>query len=768
MLGVMIVVAAFLRFAWLDTVPPGMTHDEAAFGAEAEIILNGEWPIYFTLGYGHEPFYSYFVAAAFVLFGHTVTVMRATAAAFGLVLVPLTYLFARLVFSNRHPFGDQGGIDGPQNRMFGFHIAWISAAWMAVSFWPISICRQALRGNTLASVWLLAAMFFWKALQTVQRNTLQMAHRKMRQVTDLNPQSAGSGRRQPTFSRLWQSSVTHFTIAGFLLGLSFYTYLPARVTWAVFPAMACYMLLFKETRSLLRCIWPGMVLMVAVAALVALPLGWYLVAHPSDQVRFAGMMGPINEFLQGKPQRLFNHLWNGVRVFSWVGDTFWVYNIPGRPIFNWAGSILFYVGLILAIWRWRDARYAFLLLWLPAAMFSGLVTTNEGIFWRTLAAQPVVYLFLAFAVVEIWAFAMRRLERPRAAPRGLPNPRSGSGDSGRTGVDLPRLDIADGDRGASFGIRRSWVQVAWIILAVALVLMEGWRSSYTYFVDWPDRPETRNIHNQNMVAVSKYLRDEPEDGAVAFSAMYPLYYHDPWIFRYVAVRHDIADRWFNGLGGIVYPVEGKARFVFSALTPLDPALQAEFEASAKLIERRELEPDDENPFFEVWRWDGGQVLQARVETLAQDSPMWVSPEIQFTHPELRRLLDDGAQFGDLLTLTGYRLNGERFKVGDVVELVTYWRALRTVQAQDDWDTFVHLLDQDSQVIGGTDVLDSPPTGWRPGDTVVQVHRFHVGEASPQAAWIEIGVYRHKAGRLPVMLDGEAAGDRVLLVPVSIE
>lgn len=153
--------------------------------------------------------------------------------------------------------------------------------------------------------------------------------------------------------------------------------------------------------------------------------------------------------------------------------------------------------------------------------------------------------------------------------------------------------------------------------------------------------------------------------------------------------------------------------------------------------------------------------------------MWVSSETQFTHPELRRSLNDGAQFGDVLALTGYRLNGDRFKKGDVVELVTYWHALRTVQAQDDWDTFVHLLNENSQVIGGTDVLDSPPTGWRPGDTVVQVHRFHVGEASPpkgspQEAWIEIGVYRHKAGRLPVMLNDEIVGDRVLLAPVSID
>ena len=149
--------------------------------------------------------------------------------------------------------------------------------------------------------------------------------------------------------------------------------------------------------------------------------------------------------------------------------------------------------------------------------------------------------------------------------------------------------------------------------------------------------------------------------------------------------------------------------------------------------------------------------------------MWVSPEIEFAHPELRRSLDGGAQFGDVLTLTGYRLNGERFKTGDVVELMTYWRALRTVDAEDDWVTFVHLLDANSEVIGGIDVLHCPPTGWFPGDVAVQVHRFSVAGDAPagQQVFPEIGVYRRSTGRLPVVVDGEPVGDRVLFAPVEI-
>jgi hypothetical protein len=252
-------------------------------------------------------------------------------------------------------------------------------------------------------------------------------------------------------------------------------------------------------------------------------------------------------------------------------------------------------------------------------------------------------------------------------------------------------------------------------------------------------------------------------------------------------------RWFDGRGGIVYPAQGEARYVISALTQLHPALEADFEAQATQVVRQELAPPqelgghDQNPFFEVWLWDGQERLAGDLEALQDRSPMWVSPEVQFTQPELRQRLQGPAQFGDVMALVGYRLTGQGSESGgqagsgravgrgERMELITYWRALRTVQAEDDWNTFVHLLDRDSKVIGGVDVLHSPPTGWQPGDVVVQVHAFDVAaDARPGPAYLELGVYRRQEGRQPVRVTrqsagaGQSAGDRVLLEPVRVK
>ncbi len=246
-------------------------------------------------------------------------------------------------------------------------------------------------------------------------------------------------------------------------------------------------------------------------------------------------------------------------------------------------------------------------------------------------------------------------------------------------------------------------------------------------------------------------------------------------------RSDLQARWFDGRGAIIYPGEGEAQYIFSTLTPLHPALRAEFEAQATLVERRELGADDQNPAFEVWRWHGQEALSIRLDELQAASPIWVSPEVRFNQPELRRELESPVQFGDLVALIGYRMDGRgiatqtefarhtEFARGERVELVTYWRALRTAVAEDDWKIFVHLLDDESRVIGGVDVLNAPPTGWLPGDVIAQVHAFDVDPGAPPGqAYLEVGVYRDATGRLTIEVGGQAAGDRVLLEPVTIK
>jgi hypothetical protein len=330
--------------------------------------------------------------------------------------------------------------------------------------------------------------------------------------------------------------------------------------------------------------------------------------------------------------------------------------------------------------------------------------------------------------------------------------------------------------GRRLALSRRWATAAALLLAMAVIGIEAAGTIQAYLYDWPSRPETRTIYNHNMVSLSRHVRGKFADGKlVGVSALYPLYYHDPWLYRYVTGHDERALRWFDGRGCIVYPgvPPTGGTFAFSEEAPLHPILRDEFAQHAALVERVELDAADQNPYFELWDWQGTQALAADLEQLGQHSATWISPETQFTQPEQRQTLDEPPNFGDVMALVGYRIPSHptgHVRPGEILELVTYWRALRAVDAEDDWNTFLHLLDAQSNEIGGVDVLHCPPTGWLPGDVAVQAHSFRVADNAPAGeAYLEIGVYHRDSGsRIPVQVDDQTTVDRVLLEPLQIE
>ena len=64
---------AFLRFHDLGNIPKGLEHDEIATWSMVQAVLEGDRPIYFEEGYGHEPLFNYLTAVPMAFFGDSVT-----------------------------------------------------------------------------------------------------------------------------------------------------------------------------------------------------------------------------------------------------------------------------------------------------------------------------------------------------------------------------------------------------------------------------------------------------------------------------------------------------------------------------------------------------------------------------------------------------------------------------------------------------------------------------------------------------------------------
>ncbi|MCZ7670059.1 MAG: hypothetical protein M5U34_24235 [Chloroflexi bacterium] len=80
-------------------------------------------------------------------------------------------------------------------------------------------------------------------------------------------------------------------------------------------------------------------------------------------------------------------------MFGFVGDPLWRQGVAGMPVFGPVVALLFYLSLPLCLWRWRDARYGFLLLWLATAVIPSLVTINAPSAIRLINLLPVLGIF---------------------------------------------------------------------------------------------------------------------------------------------------------------------------------------------------------------------------------------------------------------------------------------------------------------------------------------------------------------------------------------
>lgn len=659
LLVVILLLAVALRLYRLDSVPPGLTHDEANYIPDAISILRGARPLYFPVPQGKEPLYLYSVALMMAIVGQAPFVLRLTSAFWGILLVALTYAWAR--------------------RNFGRPVALWTAAGLALSFWGVSTSRMGLRSVTL-SVLLTAALL-----------VSRLAEAK-------------------------SASLARSAVAGLLLGLTFYTYLAARVMPAIPLLFGLY--LFWARRDMWRQRWRGWLVMLVVMALVTAPLFLYLRAHPAAEIRVGQLDSPLRSFLSGDPHPLLANVFHTLGVISLWGDGFIPYNIPGRPILDPLMSLLFYAGLIVALFRWRDPAHALALLWLGVGFFPALATGVDAANLRAIGAQPVLFLFPALAL--------------------------GSARTVRVGrMRLPTL-------------------VGGAALALMLFL-----TGRDYFVRWANDVDVRVHYHANLMAIAEAIREGKADEPIVISAFFPGEYRDPRLIEVVLGESAPSTRWFDGRQALLIPAGLEAGLVIPEAIPPDESLENFIAPHITLLKKVTLHPDDFNPSFGLYRW------RTEETRLALNGAM-DAPAQPFTPP---------LNVGEHLTFLGYRLKGWTGEPGSAFEVLTFWRVQSPLPADRDGVLFTQLLDGQNQVVAQQDRLGAPSWDWRPGDVVLQLHRLSLPADAPPGQYTLIaGVYTVPdrvdaimAGhapdpampRLPVLVDGVAVSDHILLQTVEV-
>ena len=678
-LVLILLAAATLRLAAIDDIPPGLTHDEADHGLDAWGVVNGERPIYFTVGYGREPFYDYATAGLMAFLGPSFLAGRLTSVFLSLILIAGTYAWA--------------------NRAFGRKTALLTAAGLAISFWAVMTGRQALRSITLPAVFVLALYFFWRAVEMCY---------------DAGSESGGRLGRS-----FWQRpAIARFALAGVLLGVTLYTYVPARVMWLLFPALLLLLLVYDRRR--LAAAWPGTLLALLVAFAVAMPLVLYLTANPEVEARLDELSVPLTAARQGDLGPILQNTLSSSLLFTFQGDSQWRYNIPGRPFLSPLMAGLFIAGLAIGVY-WiikgrkgsndgrlpsesrlpRQVGFLFSVLWLLLGLSPALISGPDLSTTRAIGLQPVLYVFPAITLTTFLTW--RRL--PQTLGKVL------------------------------------------VILLFAVLFLQTARD---YFVRWAGAPEVRVHYETSLVAALDYVITQ-RDGATAISTTTPNRYHSPAIATLTLASADNDLRWFDGNHSLLLPQDESSTLIFSGFAPLNPHLEG-YLAATPVAELPMKEEDLDRPLT-VFETNGRELAQAWLDRF--DSALVAPAEIQAP-----------VQLGESLEYLGHELLTPDAGPGDQFTLATLWRVMRPL---NEAMLFTQILGPDGQPLAQSDRLDAPGDYWVSGDVFIQLHQFDLpGNLAFGDYPLAIGVYTtDDMQRLPVIIDGRMFADHLLLPPLSI-
>ena len=361
---IILALAGFFRLWQLETLPKGLFPDEAANGQDALLILQGKHAPFFERGLGREALYFYLLAISISLLGIGVWQIHLVSAVIGILTVLATWLLAKKLFNNR--------------------IAFLASFFLASSTWHITLSRTGFRAILIP---LLSTIFFYFVFLTY---------------------------KEPVKNKraLWA------ILAGFSLGLGFYTYIAFRAMIAIIIVLAVILLLIKK--EVFKKFWQEIIIGFTVMFLVSAPLVIYFINHPGSFTGRAGCVSIFNPDLN-KGDILGTFLEVCKKTF-WMfftnGDLNWRHNVSGFPMLNPLVSLLFasfflvfLITLLKENWKkeniqdnlWRHFKYIFLIIWFGGMLGPEILSAQaipHGL--RAIGAIPAVFFFPAIALNLCW------------------------------------------------------------------------------------------------------------------------------------------------------------------------------------------------------------------------------------------------------------------------------------------------------------------------------------------------------------------------------
>lgn len=606
-------LALFPRLIRLNTVPPGLDGDELFNAIDALQVGWDNLPVYFEGNNGREAIYIYLMAFSLKLFGQTVAAVRLPAVLLGTGSVLLAYGIGRIEFGRR--------------------VGLVTGILMAISIWPIMHSRWGLRAVGLT--------FF----------------------TALTVYLYGRARRAKRRAILW------WLASGVALGLTIYTYIPARV----FPLviLGWFIWIALTQREVWRLIRSKFILSLLVALVVFAPFGLYMVRNPEKVKQRIATVSGINAWekaLDGEPAALLETVSSVLLMFNFSGDTALRYHVDARPVFDPLTGLLFLMGLIASIWLAFNRRsqnragYGLMLLWLGAMLAPNAILGADTSFLRGAGAIVPVYLLAAIGLDAIYGWLLKHWPNRKKAWRG--------------------------------GL------VALIVIGSLATLADTWQ---TYFVSWPEGIVVREVYHAGLARIGDYLnQNPPPDGTEIFIAYDYVSDAAPRSFAYYSDQEVI---WFDNQNTFGWrPLAQESYYFVPDNRSLTAAASDKLSSAAEVAE---LTFSNDDPAFLLYR-------------LENSSFNW-SPQ-----HELNLHFVDGPQ------LIGFDLEQPLYR-GEPAQIILHWQVADNQQPIPNRLSYaqVFLEDESGNIWQQAEsLLGYPEAGWQAGDRFNQFITLEIPPGIP--------------------------------------
>ncbi len=335
-----LVVATVLRFYKLGTLPPGLHPDEAANGLDViGMIDQGKFSVIFDTNGPREGLFLY-LQGFFVWLGkffsieslhYTSLALRIAPAIIGVVTVFGIYKLAK--------------------EFFNKNVALFASAALAVSSWHIQFSRNGFRAIMTPLILVFLFYFFIRAYRN--------------------------------------GKLKDYIWSGVFLALGFYTYLSFRMIPLVFLALIIYILMIKK--KFFSANVKNLAYFIGVFFICMIPMIFHFINVPAD------ILGRASTSIFGQEQNPFfifgDNIVKTAQMFNFVGDANYRHNVASLPMLEPIIGVLFWVGLILALFKIKKIEYFILIVSLAVLSLPELLT-GEGIphALRLVGIIPVVFI----------------------------------------------------------------------------------------------------------------------------------------------------------------------------------------------------------------------------------------------------------------------------------------------------------------------------------------------------------------------------------------